>query len=128
MDLAPKISTSQHHAPAGLDKSGGELLLSAFLDHGTQSNELVHPAIRFDARVLFEIVERRGADGTRNNLAFIEHGELNDHSIEVVAKNLTLLKRHCKSSVLKRSEYAMPGSQKSGTSGGGYPQAPELAS
>lgn len=73
----------------------------ALLDHGTQPNELVHPSIRFDARASFETVERRGADGARNNLALIEHGELNDHSIEVVAQNLTLLKRHCKSSVLK---------------------------
>jgi hypothetical protein len=89
-------------------------LLSALLDHGTQPNELVHPSIRFDARVSFEIVERRGADGARNNLALIEHSELNDHSIEVVAQNLTLLQRHCNSSVLKRLDYAMPGSHARG--------------
>jgi hypothetical protein len=101
-----KISSSQHDASARLDESGGELLLSALLDHGTQPNELVHPPIRFDARASFEIVERRGADGALNDLALIEHGELNNHSIEVVAQNLTLLKRHCKSSVLKGLDYA----------------------
>lgn len=55
-DLVLKIATSQHHASAKLDEPGGELLLSALLDHGTQPNELVHPSIRFDARVSFEIV------------------------------------------------------------------------
>src|SRR4051812_30671893 len=86
--LVLKISTSQHQAPAGLDEARGELLLGALFDRGTQPNELVNPAFRFYARGLFEVVERRGADGAWDNLALIEHGELNNHSIEVVAQNL----------------------------------------
>jgi uncharacterized protein (DUF111 family) len=98
--LMLKIYTSQHHASARLDEAGGELLLSALLDHGSQPDELIHSSLSFDARISFEIVERRGADGTRYNLALIQHGELNDHSIEVVAQNFTSLQRHCKPSVL----------------------------
>jgi len=96
-----KISTSQHHASASLDEPGGELLPSTLLDHCSQPDELIHPAFRFDTRVTFEIVEGRGADRARYNPASIEHGELNDHSIEIVAQNLTLLQRHCKSTVMK---------------------------
>jgi hypothetical protein len=100
--LVLKISASQNDASARLNEAGGELLLGALLNRGAQPNELVHPSFRLDARVSFKIVERRSADGARDNLSLIEHGELNNHSIEVVAQNLTLLQRHCKSSVTGR--------------------------
>lgn len=114
--LVLKITPSQHHASASLDEAGGELLLCALLNRFTQPDELVHPPIRFDARVPFEIVERRGADGAGNNLALIEHRELNNHSIEVVAQNLTLLERHCNPSVLKN--YGTPGGHARGAGRG----------
>ncbi len=40
-------------------------------------------------------------------LALIKHREINDHPIEVVAQYFASLQRHCKSSVLKRSDYAI---------------------
>jgi len=91
MDLVLKVSASQHQASASLDEPGGELFLSALLDQAAQPNKLLHPSIGFDAGISFEVIERGGADGTRDNLALIEHRELDDHSIEVVAQNLTLL-------------------------------------
>jgi hypothetical protein len=39
----------------------------------------------------FKIVHRRGADRAKNYLALIEQGELNDHSIDVVAVHLAAL-------------------------------------
>src|SRR5262249_5058972 len=50
---------------------------------------------------------RRGADRTPHCLALIKHREINDHPIEVVAQYFASLQRHCKSSVLKRSDYAI---------------------
>src|SRR2546430_17407427 len=55
----------------------------------------------------FKIVHRRGADRTPHCLALIKHREINDHPIEVVAQYFTSLQRHCKSFVLKGSDYAM---------------------
>jgi hypothetical protein len=55
----------------------------------------------------FKIVHRRGADRTPHCLVLIKHREINDHPIEVVAQYFTSLQRHCKSSVLKGSDYAM---------------------
>jgi hypothetical protein len=55
----------------------------------------------------FKIVHRRGADRTPHCLALIKHREINDHPIEVVAQYFASLQRHCKSSVLKRSDYAI---------------------
>jgi len=44
---------------------------------------------------------------TPHCLALIKHREINDHPIEVVAQYFTSLQRHCKSSALKGSDYAM---------------------
>jgi hypothetical protein len=93
-----KISTSQNYAAANLDKSGRELFLSALLDHGTKPHKLLNSMICFDPRACFELVERRRANCARNNLALVDHGELNDHAIEVVAHNLSLLQGHYNSS------------------------------
>jgi hypothetical protein len=55
----------------------------------------------------FKIVHRRGADRTPHCPALIKHREINNHPIEVVAQHFTSLERHCKSSVLQGSDYAM---------------------
>src|SRR5262245_44370985 len=55
----------------------------------------------------FKVVHRRGADRTPHCLALIKHREIDDHPIEVVAQYFASLQRHCKSSVLKRSDYAI---------------------
>jgi hypothetical protein len=53
----------------------------------------------------FKIIHRRGADRTPHCLAPIKHREINDHPIEVVSQYFTSLQWHCKTSVLKGSNY-----------------------
>jgi len=75
------------------------------------ANEPPHEILPPDACrslvLAFKVVHRRGADRTPHCLALIKHREINDHPIEVVAQYFASLQRHCKSSVLKRSDYAI---------------------
>jgi hypothetical protein len=56
-----------------------------------QSHKLIYAARRLHVTPSFEIVHHRSADCAMNYRALIEHCELNDHSVEVVAPHLALL-------------------------------------
>jgi hypothetical protein len=58
-------------------------------------------------QLAFKIIHRRGADRTPHCLAPIKHREINDHPIKVVSQYFTSLQWHCKTSVLKGSDYAV---------------------
>jgi len=58
---------------------------------GRGPGKLSYALLRLHVTLAFKIVHRRGADRAKNYLALIEHCELNDHSIEVVALHLAPL-------------------------------------
>jgi hypothetical protein len=85
-----------------------ELTRGSLLNRIAQPQKLIYSLICLHLVLAFKIVHRRGADRTPHCLALIKHREINDHPIEVVAQYFASLQRHCKSSVLKRSDYAIP--------------------
>jgi hypothetical protein len=84
-----------------------ELTRCSLLNRIAQPQKLIYSLICLHIMLAFKIVHRRGADRTPHCLALIKHREINDHPIEVVAQYFASLQRHCKSSILKRSDYAI---------------------
>jgi hypothetical protein len=77
------------------------------LNRIAQPHKLIYSLICLHIMLAFKIIHRRGADRTPHCLALIKHREINDHPIEVVSQYFTSLQWHCKTFVLKRSDYAI---------------------
>jgi|SRR5688572_2655020 len=92
-----EIVGSQNQTPIGLATMFEEPARGPLLNDVAQSHELIDPLICLDVTSFFQIVHRLSADRTVNDLALIEHGEFNDHSIEVVGLHLSALQWHCNS-------------------------------
>jgi hypothetical protein len=105
--LLEEIVGSQHHGSFSVDWPFEELTRCSLLNRIAQPQKLIYSLICLHLMLAFRIVHRRGADRTPHCLALIKHREINDHPIEVVAQYFASLQRHCKSSVLKRSDYAI---------------------
>jgi hypothetical protein len=105
--LLEEIVGSQHHRSFSVDWPFEELTRCSLLNRIAQPQKLIYSLICLHLMLAFKIVHRRGADRTPHCLALIKHREINDHPIEVVAQYFASLQRHCKSSVLKRSDYAI---------------------
>jgi hypothetical protein len=102
-----EIVGSQHHRSFSVDWPFEELTRCSLLNRIAQPQKLIYSLICLHLMLAFKIVHRRGADRTPHCLALIKHREINDHPIEIVAQYFASLQRHCKSSVLKRSDYAI---------------------
>jgi hypothetical protein len=76
-----------------------ELTRCSLFNYIAQLHKLVYPLLWLHVTPTLKIIHRRSADRAQNNFALIEHRELNDHPIEVVASHLASLKRHCKRSM-----------------------------
>src|ERR1700738_2402930 len=113
--LLEEIVGSQHHRPFSLDWPSEELTRCSLLNRIAHPQKLIYSLLCPHIMLAFKIVHRRGADRTPHCLALIKHREINDHPIEVVAQYLSSLQRHCKSSLLKWSDYAMSGGIVEGT-------------
>jgi hypothetical protein len=94
-----KIVGSQHHGSVGLGLLFEELTRRSLFNHFAQPHKLIYALIWPNVTPTFKIVHRRSADRAQNYFALIEHRELNDRPIEVVAPDLALLQRHCKCSI-----------------------------
>src|SRR5262245_20570880 len=105
--LLEEIVGSQHHRSFSVDWPFEELTRCSLLNRIAQPQKLIYSLICLHLMLAFKIVHRRGANRTPHCLAVIKHREINDHPIEVVAQYFASLQRHCKSSVLKRSDYAI---------------------
>src|SRR5215472_16219355 len=105
--LLEEIVGSQHHRSFSEDWPFEELTRCSLLNRIAKPQNLIYSLICLHLMLAFKIVHRRGADRTPHCLALIKHREINDHPIEVVAQYFASLQRHCKSSVLKRSGYAI---------------------
>src|SRR6516162_6284020 len=105
--LLEEIVGSQHHRSFSVDWPFEELTRCSLLNRIAQPQKLIYSLICLHLMLAFKIVHRRGADRTSHCLDLIKHREINDHPIEVVAQYFASLQRHCKSSVLKRSDYAI---------------------
>src|SRR5436190_23246834 len=105
--LLEEIVGSQHHRSFSVDWPFEELTRCSLLNRIAQPQKLIYSLICLHIMLAFKIVHRRGADRTPHCLALIRHREINNHPIEVVAQYFTSLQRHCKTSVLKGSDYAM---------------------
>src|SRR6266446_4718292 len=105
--LLEEIVGSQHHRSFSVDWPFEEPTRCLLLNCIAQPQKLIYSLICLHLMLAFKIVHRRGADRTPHCLALIKHREINDHPIEVVAQYFASLQRHCKSSVLKRSDYAI---------------------
>jgi hypothetical protein len=105
--LLEEIVGSQHHRSFSVDWPFEEPTRCLLLNRIAQPQKLIYSLICLHLMLAFKIVHRRGADRTPHCLALIKHREINDHPIEVVAQYFASLQRHCKSSVLKRSDYAI---------------------
>ena len=105
--LSNKIVGSQHNGSVGLSLLFEELKRCSLFNYFAQPHELIYALIGLHVTPTFKIVQRRGADRAQNYLALIEHRELNDHPIEVVALHLASLQRHCKFPMLERFHCAM---------------------
>jgi hypothetical protein len=103
--LLEEIVGSQHHRSFSLAWPFEELSRCSLLNRIAQPHKLIYSLIRLHIMLTFKIVHRRGADRTPHCLALIKHREINDHPIEVVAQYFTSRQQHCKSSVLKGSDY-----------------------
>jgi hypothetical protein len=99
--LCSEIVGSQHHGPVGLGLLFEELTRCSRFNYFAQPHKLIYALVWLHVTPTFKIVHRRGADRARNCLTLIEHRELNDHPIEVVAPHLASLQRHCKFSMLE---------------------------
>ena len=104
--LSNEIVGSQHHGSIGLGLLFEELTRCSLFNYFAQPHKLIYTLIWFNVTPTFKIVHRRGADRARDYLALIEHRELNDHPIEVIALYLASLQRHCKFSMLDGFHYA----------------------
>src|SRR3981189_876674 len=89
--LLEEIVGSQHHRSFSLDWSFEELTRCSLLNRIAQPHKLIYSLICLHITLAFEIVHRCGADCTPHCLALIEHREINDHPIEVVAQYFTSL-------------------------------------
>src|SRR5262245_5875387 len=107
--LLEEIVGSQHHRSFSIDWPFEELTRCSLLNGIAQPQKLIYSLICLHIMLAFKIVHRRGADRASHCLALIKDREINNHPIEVVAQYFTSLQRHCKSSVLKGSDYAMWG-------------------
>ena len=105
--LLEEIVRPQHHRSFSVDWPFEELTRCSLLNRVAQPQKLIYSLICLHLMLAFEVVHRRGADRTPHCLALIKHREIDDHPIEVVAQYFASLQRHCKSSVLKRSDYAI---------------------
>jgi hypothetical protein len=105
--LLEEIVGPQHHRSFSVDWPLEEPTRCLLLNRIAQPQKLIYSMICLHLMLAFKIVHRRGADRTPHCLALIKHREINDHPIEVVAQYFASLQRHCKSSVLKRSDYAI---------------------
>jgi hypothetical protein len=85
--LFKEIVGSQHHRSVGL----GQLTRCSFFNYFAQPHKLIYALIWLHVTPTFKIVHRPGADRALNCLALIEHRELNDHTIELVALHLASL-------------------------------------
>jgi hypothetical protein len=103
--LFKEIVGSQQHGPVGLGLLFQKLTRCSLFDYFAQPHKLVDTLIWFHVMPTFKIVHRRGADRAQNYLALIEHRELNDISIEVIALHLASLQWHCKFSMLDGFHY-----------------------
>ena len=90
-DYLTEMDRSQHHGAISLGLLFEELTRCSLLNCFTQSLKLSYALLRLHVMPAFKIVHSRGVDRAKNYLALIEHCELNDHSIEVVALHLALL-------------------------------------
>jgi hypothetical protein len=86
--LFREIVGSQHHGSVGLGLLFEELTRCSLFNCFTQSHKLIYTLIWLRVTPTFKIVQRRSADRAQNYLALIEHCELNDHSIELIAMHL----------------------------------------
>jgi hypothetical protein len=68
----------------------------SLLNRIAQSHELIHSLICLHIVLAFKTIHRRGANRALHCLALIQHRELDDHPIEVVAEYFTSLQRHRK--------------------------------
>jgi hypothetical protein len=73
-----------------------ELTRRALFNGFSQSHELIYALICAHVTPSLKVVHRRGADRARNRVCIIQHRELNDHTVEVVALDDASLQRHCK--------------------------------
>src|SRR6266404_2197633 len=105
--LLEEIVGSQHHRSFSVDWPFEKPTRCLLLNRIAQPQKLIYSLICLHLMLAFKIVHRRGADRTPHCLALIKHREINDHPIEIVAQYFASLQRHCKSSVLKRSNYAI---------------------
>jgi hypothetical protein len=78
-----------------------ELTWCSLLDYFAQPHKLIYALIWLHVTPTFEIVHRRCTDRARNDVALVDHRELNGHPIEIVALDLTSLQRHRKSPTVK---------------------------
>jgi hypothetical protein len=97
--LLEEIVGSQHDRALSLDVAFEELTRCSLLNCVAQPQKLIYSLICLHIMFAFKMVHRGGADRAPHRLALIEHREINDHSIEVVAHYFTSLQRHWKSSV-----------------------------
>jgi hypothetical protein len=89
--LFKEIVGSQHHGSVGFGLLFEELAGCSLFNDFAQPQKLIGAPIWLHGTATFEIVHRRGADCAPNGLAVMEHRELNNHSIVVIALNLATL-------------------------------------
>jgi len=100
-ELSKEIVGPQHQGSVGLGLLFEELTRCSLFNYLAQPHKPMYALIWLHVMPTLKIVHRRGADRAQNYLALIEHRELNDHPIEVVALHLASLQRHCKFSMLE---------------------------